>query len=368
MNCEQAAEFVSSLFDGERIPREAAEHIGCCEACCSRMRDYAAMRAELQIAESTASWERVPEGRWIEIHSRNTNWLSKWRETMRIPRFAFVLMMVLILILSGGLALVKARPRGNGPSLLLTIKLPPNGAVLHCTFDTRVADGHYSCSHGASIDSGYVWISARYMKREADRVQLAIKTKYSSEPTPQQRSSDVLADIPEEEYWFNHDRVLAVQVAGLGTIEISGQFLDYMPAVGSRPTEPLDAGPDEFRLYYPVLARENRVLVNITDSMVTYEGNDAAAALYAPGLGRFIFSSVPLEGAVEGKRQFNQLSFTLNGQPYLLVTGAPISRAERLWVLLQPNWRPSQDEPRVSDDRATISGSSLQHLLKASKR
>ena len=232
-----------------------------------------------------------------------------------------------------------SRRGGDGLALLLTFKLVRTGEVSHCTFDTRKAEGQ-SCSHGTDVGvSGYVSFSARYVKREAGRVQLAIKTLYSSESNPGSWGSDALASVPEEEYWLEPDRILAVHVTGLGPIEISGQFLDYMPAMSQRPTEPLDPGRDEFRLWYPVLISENRVVADLSGFSTTDTGNDAAIWLYAPGLGRFVFSSVPFEGATEGKIQISQMSFTLEGRSYRVLTGAPISRTEQVWVLHQPDWK-----------------------------
>lgn len=288
---------------------------------------------------------------------------------MRIPRFAFALMLIAIFGLSGGLALVKARPGGNGPVLLLTMKISTKGAgagiVQHCRFRTNSTDMEKEwCSSGTDIGvHGYVRIFARYIKREADRVLLAIKTKYSAEPTLADRSSDVLEGLSEEEYWLDSDRVLEVPVAGLGTMEISGEFIDYMPVVRNRPNEPFDPLPEEFRLWSPVLLCESRVLINMAPLKATDTGNDAAAMLYSPGLGRFIFSSVPIPGGIEGRLEANQISFLVDGKDYLLVTGAPISRSERVWVLYQPDWKPSVSESNPSGDHSILGANNLQHLL-----
>ncbi len=95
----------------------------------------------------------------------------------------------------------------------------------------------------------------------------------------------------------------------------------------------------------------------------TDTGNDAAAMLYSPGLGRFIFSSVPIPSGIEGKLQANQISFMLDGKDYLLVAGAPISRSERIWVLYQPDWRPPSLESNPSGDHPMLEANNLQHLL-----
>ena len=48
MTCEQAAEFVSALYDGERISLDVAAHIGVCTTCRASLREYAEMGAELR--------------------------------------------------------------------------------------------------------------------------------------------------------------------------------------------------------------------------------------------------------------------------------------------------------------------------------
>ncbi len=369
MNCAEAAECVSALFDGEPISREVAAHLSDCQECRVRLNEYAEMSAELREVASATAPQAIPEGQWRLVEPpAATNWLRKWRGTMRIPRFAFALMLLAIFALSGGLALVKARPGGNGPVLLLTMKLPSEGGSgagggSHCAFNTNLTDRHQYCSLGTDAGvRGYVWVSVRYLKREADRVLLAIKTKYSSESTGQ-HSSDALADVPEEEYWLQADRTLEVQVVGLGTMEISGQFLDYMPAMPHRPAEPLDPVRDEFRLWYPVVICENRVVADVSGLSATDTGNDAATSLYAPGLGRFVFSLVPFEGATEGKIRVSQMSFTLEGKSYRVLTGAPISRSEHVWVAHQPDWRPSASEPNAGDHPVLGSGN-LHEVLK----
>ena len=119
--------------------------------------------------------------------------------------------------------------------------------------------------------------------------------------------------------------------------------------------------PGEFRLFCPVLVRDNQLLVNI-GSMASSTETDPATALYSPGLGRFVFSSVPFQGAIEGKLQFSKISFTLEDKSYLLLTGAPISRSGCVWVLHQPEWRPA-GLGKLNASEPMAEASSLQVLL-----
>ncbi len=368
MNCSEAAECVSALFDGEPISREAAAHLAGCEACRARLNNYAVMGAELRDVASAAAPQAIPEGHWkLAGPAAATDWLTKWRGTMRIPRFAFALMLIAIFALSGGLALVKARPGGNGPWLLLTFKVPPNGKVMHCS--TKTDHETEVCSLGVLDLPGHIWISVRFIKREGERVQLAIKNVYH-DPAAAQRELNgetaqaALRNVLTQEYWLEPDRTLGVQVAGLGTIIVSGQFREREPVMANDPQEPLDPEPDEFRLLYPVLIRDNQVVVNLAGGSATATGSEPAVVLFSPGLGRFIFSPVPFQGAIQAKVQASQVSFILEGKEYLLLTGAPITRSEHVWVLHQPDWRRPASESNASAGPFIESAGSVQVFLK----
>ena len=120
--------------------------------------------------------------------------------------------------------------------------------------------------------------------------------------------------------------------------------------------------PGEFRLSSPALIRDNQLLVNMAGLMAVATEIDPATALYSPGLGRFVFSSVPFQGAIEGKLQLSQISFTLEDRSYLLLTGAPITRVGRVWVLHQPEWRPT-GLVKLNASEPMVEASSLHVLL-----
>lgn len=227
MNCKEAAECVSALFDSHQIPREVAAHLADCHECRVRLNEYAEMGAELRDLSSAATTQAIPEGRWKLAEPAAANhWVMKWRGTMRIPRFAFALMLIAIFALSGGLALVRARPGGNGSWLLLTFKVPPTGQIMHLSTKT---------DHEAEIGGfgvlglpGHIWTSVRFVRREGQRVELSIKTVYHDpglrEPNGE-TADEALKDIPAQDYWLDPDKPLGVQVAGLGAMEVSGEFL-----------------------------------------------------------------------------------------------------------------------------------------------
>ena len=350
MNCAEAAECLSARFDGEPISREAAAHLSDCEECRVRLNEYAEIGAELRGMASAASAQAIPEGRWrLAKPAAATNWLRKWRGTMRIPRFAFALMLIAIFALSGGLALVKARAGGNGPVLLLSFKIPQGDKAWDCAL--RTDRGTDSCAFFGANLPGELAVSARFIRKESERVQLGIKTNFTSAAVMQRQyihkfEFRMFDGIPEQEYWLEPDKKLKVAVAEFGTVEVSGELLDHMPVMASNPREALDPGEAEFRILSPVLIRGNQMLANMAGAMAIPDEGDDGAILHIPREGLFIFSPVPFEEGAEVavRHGSNQVEFTAEGKSYLLVTGAPITRGEHVWVRHLPDWRPLNNQ------------------------
>jgi hypothetical protein len=107
---------------------------------------------------------------------------------------------------------------------------------------------------------------------------------------------------------------LGVSVAGLGTVQISGEFLDHLPAFELLPQEALDPGPNEFRIFSPILIKDNRVIAKMTCALGRDEGTDPAVILYVPQEGRFVFAPIAFDGAVPARLQQNQIRFTVDAR------------------------------------------------------
>lgn len=66
-----------------------------------------------------------------------------------------------------------------------------------------------------------------------------------------------------------------------------------------------------------------------------------------------------------GKVEVSRISYELDGHKYQLVTGAPVARVDHVWVLHQPQYKPSRDSS-LRDDKsffATVSPKRLSDLL-----
>jgi len=89
MKCEEAAEFVSALCDGASIPPVAAGHVGACETCQARLKEYGEIgmelrsmaSAELRRVASLESPEEVRARIW-ETTRRTTS--SSWKKAWKV--------------------------------------------------------------------------------------------------------------------------------------------------------------------------------------------------------------------------------------------------------------------------------------------
>ena len=365
MKCDDAAEFASALCDGERIPREAAVHIGECEVCRARLNAYSATGTELRRLASLQEQTEVKAHSWENVPRRHTAWWQKASTTMRIPRFAFASMLGMILLLSGGLVLVRARTVVSGPVLVLTYKIPQGGGVARCVITTDGNARTNHCSYGASGPWGFLTTNIRYVGKEGERTGLGVKTKYEAQAGPQEMSNTgTLEGVPEETVWIQPGSKLKISVPGLGEIELTGEYLDHLPALLFRPNEPLDPQKNEFRIVSPVLIRGREVVFNFAGSDSTDSGDpDAALMIYFPGEGRYLISTVPFDGAVEGKVDVGQIKFNLAGQDYLLLTAMPTTRSEHVWVTHDPRYKMSEHMQGASDQESVFMVRSLRKLL-----
>ena len=352
MRCEDAEEFVSALCDGERIPREAAEHIGECEKCRTWLQDYAMLGAEIRrtaslnspknvsaIQHLLTSTKRAKEKRSFEV------WWKKGAEAMRIPRFAFVLMLLLIVGLSSGLVVVRARSNAQGPVLLVTLKLPNSDLSWQCALSMN---GHQNgvCSGGMDVKKrGFLEFGIQFLARQGDKIALGIRRQFL--PLSPNGGSFTfftadLENLPIEQYELEPGQKLQIDIEGLGKAELTGELLDHMPVLPLAPHATLDPAQDELRMISPLLLRGREAIIDMDHGSATGTGKDGAVWIYAPGVGRLILSAENFQGAVKGHVSQSRIDFEIGGRQYQLLAGAPITRAQDVWVQFDPNFQSSE--------------------------
>jgi hypothetical protein len=340
MTCDEAAEFASALSDGETIPREAAKHIGECAGCRARLLEYAEIGAELRRLSSLQLTEQEKAPRWQKTRSATPNWWRKGSSTVRIPTFAFALMLVAIIAMASSLTIVKVRAHSQGAVLMLTGETA-SGRTVRCalSFDDKKLDNCASEKIVAGVRELYGF---RIISRDGDRIELGVRAKRGSDVPSSVNDVD---QLPEARYWFQPGEKLRVDVQGSGPMVISGELLDHLPPLLAVSGEQLDLGPGELRFVEPTLLRGKEVLHDFQRVTVSGAGKDGGIELYAPHDGRYEISLSPLRGATEGIINGSRISFELNGQPYKVLTGAPVARPGRVWILYLPN-----DESASADD------------------
>jgi hypothetical protein len=332
MNCDEAAESVFALSDGETISREAAKHIGECAACRARLLEYAEIGAELRRLSSLQLTEEEKAPRWQKTQSVTPNWWRKGSSTVRIPTFAFAMMLVAIIALASSLMIVKVRAHSHGEMLMLTGETA-SGRTVRCalSFDDKKLD---SCASEEIVTGVRELYEFRIISRNEDGIELGVRAKRGSDvPSP---VNDV-DQLPETRYRFQPGEKLHVDVQGSAPMVVSGELLDHLPPLLAVSGEQLDPGPGELRFVDPVLLRGKEVLHDFQGLTVSGTAKGGGIELYAPQDGRYEISLSPLRGAAEGRVNGSRISFELNGQPHEVLTGAPVARPGRVWILYLPN-------------------------------
>jgi hypothetical protein len=336
MTCEKAAEFVSALYDFEIIPQAAAAHIGACESCQALLKEYIGIGVELRRVASLESMAAAEPQVWKKpLRVRNSWWRKGW-ETMRIPRFAFGLLVAGVVGLGSSLVMVGVRAHSQGTVVILKIPFA-KGGYAQCplsTDDKRWQD----CSFSEFVKSGELGYQISYLAKDGDRIKIGVRAKvFAGETAP--GAHDGLENEPQKQYSFKVGETLRVDVPGREPLSITGDWMDHMPMMFERSDHPnLDPGPDDLRIVSPVLLRGKEVEAEFGGGAES----QGEVAIYFPGKGLYEISLLPKQGSIEGRVRLNKIDFEINGQSYAFIPGAPISRSEKVWILHTANFKPGR--------------------------
>ena len=360
MICTEAAEFVSALCDGEIIPPAAAEHIGACPACQGRLRDYLAMGVELRRTASLELSASVPLRTSDHIWARPQNpliaLLQKGWGTMRIPRLAFAAMIAGIVALACTLAVVKVGANSTGTVVLLNTT-GSNGPLMDCPLST-LDKNQAECDWYGTIGSQNLAYRVRLLSRDNGRVLLAIRTRtYVKGENLSSFTLDTDPAARVKEVWFEPGEKLNVDVSDVGALTLTGEWMDHMPILMNLHGQDMSPGPGELRFASPLLLKDKSVagdLAGALSGIFSTDDPNMAVWMYIPGQGSFLVSLLPMKDAVAADVFLSRISFQEGGHSWEFVTGAPVSRANRIWVLHQPDFKlttPNSDVIFVSTRR-----------------
>ena len=354
MTCDDVAEHVSALCDGLTIPPTAAQHIATCPDCEVRLSDYLALGVELRRAASLDLVNAVPARTWIKPQNRIASFWQKGLTNMKVPRFALAALIIGILALASIVTVDAARAHNTGTVVLLST-VGPNGAFGDCPLST-VDKNYTTCSGLARIGLQFLGYKVNLVSREGDRVLLAIRTRTYPIVAGKGKSFSPfeLDGDPAKEVSLEPGEPLKFEVPGIGSLALKGQWLDHVPVLGLH-KEDLSPGANEVRFASPLLLKDGAVsgdLKGAIGGLFATDDRNWAIQTYFPTEGRFLISLLPMKDAVEAKVTFSRISFDEGGHSWEFVTGAPVSRADKIWVLHQPDFRlPGINSPSVGNVR-----------------
>jgi hypothetical protein len=339
MNCAEAAEFVSALCDGEIIPSEAAAHIGGCELCQERLREYSAIGVEMRRVASLETPPQLAPQTWRRSENRlATLWQKGW-ESMRIPKFAFALLVIAVVALASSLAVSKVGAHSEGNVVFLRIDTGTERPV-SCALST-VDKKNDVCMAMGPLNGMFAEYRIKLLNRDANRVRIDIRSKVWG-PAQGLYSTGAfdLDNVAGQEYWFEPGNTLKVDIPEAGTLAITGEWMDHLPVMPFQNNEAIDPGAGELRVSSPLLIRDNAVVGDLEGAMTTLTKPEGAAQLYFQDQGDFTISSTQMKDSLPADVFINRISFKDKGHTYIIVTAAPVVRGTRVWVLHRAEYKP----------------------------
>lgn len=251
---------------------------------------------------------------------------------MRIPRFAFALMLValLALSLSTGLFLTRAKGTdrwfqyevsGRDGKWIMRGAVPRNGE----------GNSYYDADAGMTYPDGIVLFHVRFLERLGDEERIRARALWVPRGGHSRSSFQSLNDTPEREFLYSIGEDLKIPVDGYGNLTIKGHFAPTLPESVQGTLYP---GDGKFRIDPPlVLVRENQMLGKYDGGGGELFFDKSYFAYGEQEEGWYVFSAKPIAGATEGTLTMNQIEFNIDGKQYLLLTGDPILFGRvRVWV------------------------------------
>lgn len=339
MVCDEAAEYVSALYDGETIPRAAAEHIGECEGCREQLREYMEIGAEMRRVASLETPAETPRVVWDERGRTSKAWWQRGWERMSIPRLVFASLVLAVIGLASSLAVVGVRAKTQGTVMMLSIS-SGLGQPVPCALSTE--DKRWAtCGLVGGMKGGVLIYKIDLLSKDGDRVEIGVRSKFGP-ATSENYSLSAVDDVAEKRYWFEAGETLKIDVAGMEPMVVTGEWMDHVPTPisGTREVDP-EAG--ELRMNSPLLLRGNELVGDMEGGSASIDKSGQGVMIYFRGQGRFVVSLSPSEGAVPANVFLNRLSFQAGGASYVFVTGTPIARSATAWVRYEPDYKPSSD-------------------------
>jgi hypothetical protein len=249
---------------------------------------------------------------------------------MRIPRFAFALMTLALLVLSTGLFLTRAKEtyrwfqyeiKGRDGKMIMSGAVPA----------TAQGNPYYDAEAGMPYADGMVVFHVRVLEQIGETEKIGARTLWVPRGDHSGDRFERVRSMPEQEFLYSPGQDLKIPVDGYGNLEIQGHFETTLPQNVRRGLYPEDG---KFRIDPPVVLVREREMLGKFDSGGGELSLDKSYFAYGEqDEGWYLFSTKPIVGATEGTLTMNQIEFKLDGKQYFLFTGDPILFGNmKIWV------------------------------------
>lgn len=336
MNCQEAQQLVSVLYDGERVPSDCADHVNTCPNCRKRLHNYSQIGAELRLlASRTPAAVAVPPALLRKVGSGRLKF-GFAKGSILVPRFAVGIVAGLFLVLTASLMRLHAQ---QSRPFWFQFELDAQAQ--------NRSDKSFQPQHAvrAGYDDVFVWgdrqnnvvgthivVSAI---KEDSAVELALRSRrYNATNADQIDVKRDLGDLNGHRFTYIPGRPLQIPIEGGGTLVLRGHVVDHQPKLMASGI-PLEPDPDQLILSSPVLISGNTVLSNLKGATAIASEEDQETVIYVPRAGLFRFALRPFPGAIQGQASWGNLDFLLDGRSYSLLTASPICGGDQprtVWV------------------------------------
>ena len=347
MNCQDAQELLSALYDGEPVPAEFAAHVDQCQNCREGLLAYSQIGAEFRLLASRRATSPVIPATALLPTNAHRSPFARFTDRILVPKLAVAATALLVLAMSAGLISLHAQQPNN--HLWFVFMLTEKGKSTNSPFipkfvvQTGYDDINVTMTGPHAATGSHVAVSSV----QSDRVELAVRSRfYTSEADDSKRVATDLKDLRGRSFTYHPGDALEIPVeGGAGTLILHGEVLDHKPRfIGmGLPAEP---APDQLVLASPVLIGGDKVLFRT--SAMSIANRPEGVAIYAPGTGLFEISLEPRPDAVKGTANWSQLDFTAGGESYAVLTASQLSGGDQprtLWVKLDAKYSPV--DPRL---------------------
>ena len=369
MDCDSVGPLISELYDGEPVFPEAVGHIVKCGSCRERLRDYAALSAEVRLLAAQEREEMRMPTMMREVMPKRNSFLFALRKTMRVPRFVAAACALVIILLAGGWAHTRAQ---NTP-LWFAYELS-----FHLQDGTSASVGYlmHPCGPGCEVpftlgESGRLAGIIGVEKIEGGKVYLTLRLKRFATAPDSKHLAKQMADVPASAYLYVPGTTVSVPVAGGGKVEMTGLITTTEQGHMELNHYPSKPARDEMVLLKGVMIRDGQVIADMSDAGTLggrASGPGAGFYEYVPGHGLFAAGLKPFTGAIPGIADYGQIRFDENGVKYMFLTSSQITGGDQprtIWVLHLLHYLPSQHDAQAKDNAALFgTGGDIGLLLK----